>query len=179
MGKHMYTPEQIRFLKRKAKGRSNDDLTDLFNMQFGLQVSAGKIRGIRLYYGIRSGINHRNRKPIGSRRKTSSGHIEVKTAHPDKWKKLHVVVWEAANGKVPKGHVVIFADGNTRNFALDNLLLVSKKELAVMNGLGLISPNRELTKAGKAVADLKMLINKRKRTAGGKNRRKKSKGGAA
>jgi hypothetical protein len=46
---------------------------------------------------------------------------------------------------------------------LGNLLLISRAELAVMNHLKLISPHRDLTIAGKAVADLKMLTRKRER----------------
>ena len=170
MANHRYTPEQIRFLKRNVKGRSNAELTVLFNRKFGLQLSAGRIRGFRSFHGLCSGFNHRNQKPIGSQRKTSSGHIEVKIAQPDKWKKLHRAIWENANGKVPKGHVVIFADGNTRNFTLDNLLLVSKGELGVMNCLGLISPHKDLTKVGKVVADLKIAIYRRKRKIDKKRR---------
>jgi len=164
MGNHRYTPEELRFLKRNVKRRSNADLTDLFNRQFGLQMSAKKIRGIRIFYGLRSGFNCANRKPIGARRTTSGErYIEVKIAQPDKWKKLHVVIWEKANGKVPRGHVVIFANGNKRDFNLDNLLLVSKKELVVMNKCGLISPNSDLTRTGKTVADLKMVIARRRK----------------
>jgi hypothetical protein len=59
--------------------------------------------------------------------------------------------------------VIIFADGNKSNLKLKNLLMVSRSELAVMNHLGLISGSGELTKAGKAVADIKILIGDRKR----------------
>jgi hypothetical protein len=90
------------------------------------------------------------------------GYAEVKTGH-SVWERKHTVIWKTANGKIPKGHVVIFADGNTRNLSLDNLLLVSRKELAVMNKNGLIFPHKGLTMTGKAIADLKMAITKRKR----------------
>jgi hypothetical protein len=54
-------------------------------------------------------------------------------------------------------------DGDNRNFDPDNLLLISRKELIVMNHLGLIYNHKDLTAAGKTVADLKMLIAERKR----------------
>jgi hypothetical protein len=73
------------------------------------------------------------------------------------------MIWEKANGKVPKGHVVIFADGNIRNFNLDNLMLVSRAELGVMNRCCLISIHKELTRTGKTIADIKILAGKRKR----------------
>ncbi|MDR0639535.1 MAG: HNH endonuclease [Spirochaetaceae bacterium] len=104
-----------------------------------------------------------NWRPAGSGRINTEGYAEVKVREPDKWQAKHTLIWEAANGKVPKGHTVIFADGNRQNLKLTNLLLVSRSELAVMNRRGLIFGNAELTRAGKQVADLKMLIAVRKK----------------
>jgi len=116
---------------------------------------------------------HKNasEKPVGSERINVDGCVEVKVSNRRKpakrnWESKHAAIWEAANGKVPKGHMVIFADKNTRNFALDNLLLVSRKELAVMNHLGLIATDKDLTAAGKTVAGIKLLITKRKQKPG-------------
>ncbi|MDR0639231.1 MAG: HNH endonuclease [Spirochaetaceae bacterium] len=94
----------------------------------------------------------------------SNGVCYIKTAQAV-WKKKHIAIWEAANGPVPQGHVVIFADGNKSNFDLDNLLLVSRQEFMIMNHLKLIFPDKEATKAGKLVADLILLINRKKREA--------------
>jgi hypothetical protein len=107
-----------------------------------------------------------NYRPIGTERdipySTGDVYVEVKTGHRT-WKRKHVVIWEQANGKMPKGHVVIFADGNKRNFDLDNLILVSRAELGVMNRCGLIKKKKELTEAGKIIADIKIQIGVRKR----------------
>jgi hypothetical protein len=107
-------------------------------------------------------------KPIGSERiKTlvnGMRYVEVKIAHPNVWKSKHTVVWEKSNGPVPKGHKIIFADGNRRNFKLGNLVLVSNRELIVMNRNGLIFDNSEFTKTGKLIAELRILINDRKDT---------------
>jgi hypothetical protein len=104
-----------------------------------------------------------NWRPVGSERVNSGGYTEVKVRNPKKWKGKHVLILEAVNGKVPKGRVIIFADGDKSNLKLKNLLMVSRSELAVMNRLGLISGSGELTKTGKAVADIKMLIGDQKR----------------
>lgn len=37
----------------------------------------------------------------------------------------HRFLWETANGPIPKGHKVIFADGDKTNITLDNLIMVS------------------------------------------------------
>lgn len=96
-------------------------------------------------------INH---KPVGSRRIDVDGYTLVKVAEPNKWRGLHSVMWEEAYGSIPKGHVVIFGDGDKRNITLDNLLLVSRAELAVINRNGLLGASVELTKTGVLVADL-------------------------
>jgi hypothetical protein len=108
-----------------------------------------------------------NHKPVGSER-IDAGYITVKVSDRKNqgnknWRHKHVTIWEQAYGKIPRGHAVIFADGNQLNFALDNLILVSWSELAVMNHCGLISNDEDLTRAGKTIADIKLLIADRER----------------
>jgi hypothetical protein len=45
-----------------------------------------------------------------------------------KWTPLRLHIWRQANGPVPKGHVVIFKDGNTLNPQLENLECISREE---------------------------------------------------
>ncbi|MDR2020659.1 MAG: HNH endonuclease [Treponema sp.] len=112
-------------------------------------------------------------RPVGTEVTDEDGYVKVKTRNPKTWKFKHRLIWEAAHGKIPRGHAVIFADGNKVNFALENLLLVSRQELGVMNHLRLISANGDLTKAGKTVADIKLLIAWRRREM---KKRKKRRG---
>lgn len=42
--------------------------------------------------------------------------------------KLHVYVWEQANGKKPKGKSIHHIDHNKANFDLSNLMLVTEEE---------------------------------------------------
>jgi len=184
--KRWYTPEELRFVKKNIKGRSYIEMTKLFNERFGLKITLKQMETMAYKHGFYNGIGafnggappnkgkkHKpergNYRPIGSERIMpyfskygSKEYVEVKVGHHT-WKRKHMVIWEKANGKVPKGHVVIFADGNNRNFALNNLLLVSRAELAVMNKCRLTSSQKELTEAGKTVAAIKIIIGKRKR----------------
>ena len=112
-------------------------------------------------------------RPVGTESADAGGYIKVKIRNPRTWKYKHRLVWEKANGKIPRGHIVIFADGNKQNFALENLLLISRRELAVMNRQGLISSSRKLTEIGKTIADLKLLAAKREKEL---KRRRKSRG---
>ena len=51
------------------------------------------------------------------------------------WKFVHVLVWEEAHGPVPKGHAVVFRDGNREHIALDNLELVTRRALMGRNSV--------------------------------------------
>lgn len=104
-----------------------------------------------------------NYRPVGSERTTVDGYVEVKIADPKSWKMKHVILWEQANGPVPKGHAIIFGDGNRQHISLDNLVLVSRKQLAVMNKMGLIGGGADLTELGKNVADVYMKVTERKK----------------
>lgn len=89
---------------------------------------------------FRKGNLPRNSKPLWSERINRSGYIEMSvpekspyTESPTHYKPKHVWVWEQANGKVKKGHVIIFNDGDKRNMALDNLTMVSRAELLYLS----------------------------------------------
>jgi hypothetical protein len=96
--------------------------------------------------------------PIGTERLDKSGYVKVKIAGSYTWKSKNQVIWEAANGPIPKNHVVIFADRDKSNFDLNNLILVSKAELTTMARNKLLSSDPELTRAGKVIADIKLRI---------------------
>jgi hypothetical protein len=112
-----------------------------------------------------------NTMPLGAERVNAEGYVEVKYAEKsgppkNRWKAKHVLIWEKAHGPVPKGGAVIFADGGRRNFKLENLILVSREELAVLNRRGtLASKNGDITKASVNIARLKVLIGRKKRGA--------------
>lgn len=103
----------------------------------------------------------KNHREVGSERKTRDDYIEVKVAEPNKWKLKQLIIWELTNGPIPPNHCILFADQNKQNFDLDNLVLVSRQHMAVMNHLGLIFPDKDLTKSGKTIADIRMQISKR------------------
>lgn len=94
-----------------------------------------------------------NHKPIGSERIDSKdGYILIKTAEPRTWRHKHRVIWEQHNGPVPRNHVVIFLDGDKKNLDINNLGLISRSELKIMNQRGLIYDNAEATKTGVMIA---------------------------
>lgn len=100
--------------------------------------------------------------PVGSERVNSDGYVDIKISDPNKWKGKHILIWEKENGPVPKGHCVIFGDGNNRNFDSNNLILVSRQQLIVLNKNNLIQSDADLTRTGVIIADLYQKINERK-----------------
>ena len=65
--------------------------------------------------------------------------------------------------KVPKGSVIIFADGDKTNLSIENLICVSRNELRVLNQCGLISSVPELTKTGLNVAKIRIKLTELKK----------------
>lgn len=96
-----------------------------------------------------------NYKPLGSERIVKDGYCEVKVSDTGRrWRSKHVLIYEKHHGKVPKGSAVIFLDGDKRNFDIDNLYLVTRSQLAMLNKNSLIQKDAELTKTAINVVDL-------------------------
>lgn len=111
-----------------------------------------------------------NTKPIGYERTRKDGYIEVKVkmrpSSPkanDNFKMKHRLVWEKEHGPIPEGHVVIFLDGDKRNFETSNLALISLAENAMMVKQGLRSTIPEVTKTGQIIAKAAIAKSKAKK----------------
>ena len=104
---------------------------------------------------FKKGQKPHNYKPLGSERITKDGYCEVKVSDTGRrWRPKHVLIYEKHHGKVPKGSAVIFLDGDKRNFDIDNLYLVTRSQLAMLNKNSLIQKDAELTKTAINVVDL-------------------------
>lgn len=103
---------------------------------------------------FKKGNRPHNYMPVGTERINGDGYVDVKIADPNQWKAKHHVVWEKHNGPVPQGHVIVFGDKDTRNFDINNLILVSRKQLLVLNKNKLIQSDSNLTRTGVIIADL-------------------------
>lgn len=194
---HRFTVEQKVFVEKNIKGRKQIDLLQAFNEHFGNGIKINQLRAFIKNNGFKSGIDARfkpdrtpfnkgkkgtggweptqfkeghrphNYKPVGTERVNGEGYVDIKVADPNKWKSKHIIVWEEHNGPVPKGSVVIFGDGNRRNFDPDNLIMVSRKKLSTLNKHGLIQNNADLTRTGIIMADIIQKLSDRKRSKKG------------
>jgi hypothetical protein len=114
---------------------------------------------------FKKGHKPHNYVPVGSERVNGDDYVDIKVADPNKWRGKHLIVWEQRqNRPVPKGHAVIFGDGSRRNFDPDNLILVTRGQLATMNKKGLIQKDAELTRSGVILADIIQKMGERKRS---------------
>jgi hypothetical protein len=70
--------------------------------------------------------------PVGHERVSKEGFLQRKVSDtgytPRDYKPVHIIVWEAINGPVPRGHVVTFIDKNRRNFGPANLECITRAE---------------------------------------------------
>jgi len=180
----LFTHDRVQFVRiNAARGMFIRNIVLAFNKRFKTNITVVQIRNLctskRIKYrafvgGTRTGIaNGGGRIEIGAERvktdvSTGYKYTYVKVSHKGSWLKMsgtwipkHRLVWEQSHGKIPKNHVVIFADGNRQNFSIDNLLLLSKSEHMIMSVQGLITTDSELTKVGKGIAGIKIAISKR------------------
>lgn len=91
---------------------------------------------------FKKGNRPHNTKHLFYERDTKDDYVQISvpeinphTGYPRRFKAKHVWLWEQKNGPVPDGHVVIFSDGDNRNFDIDNLVLLSRLELLRLNKL--------------------------------------------
>lgn len=99
-----------------------------------------------------------NLAPIGEIRKTTDGYLVKKVSEygnqRSRWRFLHRLIWEEANGPIPEGHYVCFADGDRTNCCLENLYLETRAQHAIRNRRGWKSYDQESARALNTMADL-------------------------
>ena len=173
-----YTKEELDYIREIAPGRHYHEIVEMFNKKFERQIDAKKLKETLGNHGISTGLTGRFEKghvPVNKGKKfpgtgnrttfrkgnvpankmnvgediiTTDGYVKTKIAEPNLWEYKHKLIWAEAHGPIPEKHSVIFADGDKLNLSIDNLLLVSRAELLMLNRRRLISENSELTKTG-------------------------------
>jgi len=158
----MASPDSCRLRRGGEVGKA-------FRFQKG-QVPPNKgIMGV-VYQGcvatqFKPGQRSANYKPVGSTRICSKdGYVLIKMAEGlFQWKHLHRVVWERMNGPIPKGLLVSFIDGNKLNWKITNLMLITKKENVLRNGIH--SYGKDIAQLYILKSQITRQINKRKRAS--------------
>lgn len=181
---HKWTEEELTYLKQITPGRSHKEILYLMNSKFGCELRLKQVTGAIKRFKLKTGLTGRfekghipankgtkglsksnktsyqeghipgNYRPVGAERVSVDGYTEIKVKDPNKWKLKHRVVWEQHYGEIQQGSVVIFADGDKSNVAIENLILVTRNQLLTLNSNRLIKHDAELTKIGVNIANL-------------------------
>ncbi len=115
---------------------------------------------------FKKGNSPHNHKPVGSERIDSKdGFVLVKVAEPKSWRLKHLIEWEKHHGAIPKDHKIWFIDNDRTNCHIDNLMLVTTAEHAVVNKMGLGRAHPEAKETVMLLARIKMASTKRKKEA--------------
>jgi len=104
--------------------------------KMGLRKSAGHLGKVGVLFGFKKGNSPANRFQIGDE-VIRSGYLHRKlcdTGCPRRdWRPVHVLLWEEAYGPVPKGHAIVFVNGDPKDIRLGNLAIVSRADLMRRN----------------------------------------------
>lgn len=88
--------------------------------------------------GVRQGVAARLYKPIGTERISKDGYLERKIHDglplQSRWRAVHLIRWEKANGPVPEGHALKCLDGDRTNTDPANWVAVPRALLPRLNG---------------------------------------------
>ena len=161
MGVHKkWGEEYIEYLREIARGRTHKEITVLMNDKFDYQFNLRQIRNLMYRNGIVSNtVKGIKPKPGNSIAIHRNNYIKIK-AEDGKWIPKHRYIYEEHYGSIKEGNYVIFLDGDTTNFSIDNLMEITKEQLLYINKCKLKYNNAELTRAGIAIANLMIKANK-------------------
>ena len=151
MGTVKWTKEIDHWIKERCPIRKHgytqiqhmvDELNKMFHTDFGINAFKANCysKGFNLdacnSANYHRGEKHHRHKPIGSLQE-KKGYVQIKIGEPNQWMQYQRYVWEQNHpGESAEGMVVIFMDGNSRNFDPSNLERVSRGELTVMARMG-------------------------------------------
>jgi Zn ribbon nucleic-acid-binding protein len=189
---HIWNTEEKEYLKYITPGHHHKEIQESMNKKFNQNFTLDQIKAAIARYKLNTGFTGRfekshipankgeksggweptqfkkghvpiNHRPVGSERTNVDGYIEIKVAEPNKWRCKHILVWEENKGPVPKGYAIVFGDSDKTNLNIDNLILVSRKQLLILNRKNLIQKDADLTRTAIIIADLYQKIGERKR----------------
>lgn len=97
----------------------------------------GRMKATQFRKGERRGVAVLLYKPIGTERVSKDGYLERKIHDgmplQSRWRAVHLLAWEAANGPVPKSHAICFTNGDKADIRLDNLTCIPRADLMRRN----------------------------------------------
>lgn len=180
----VFPKEVQNFIFENYKGLYQAELQKLIYDEFGLTFGLRQIQGFKARHHLDSGLKNQTSKggasPMKGRKLSEEAKAKCRASHIGQipWNKKpnlyenenkkgyimmkvngkfvekHRYIWQQHNGEIPAGHIVIFADGNNRNFDLDNLVLISRRTSLAMSKNKLFTNDAEATKTGVLIGRL-------------------------
>lgn len=190
--KRIYTNEELAYVRKIIKGVPRKEVFEKFNNKFE-PIKFSQFLSLLSNHRITNGISSKfkkgsvpankgtkgmskansgsfgrgrethNKAKIGKETITKEGYVRVKVGYPNIWKLKQRIVWEKEKGEIPKGMYVLFLDRNKLNCSIENLALVTKSEMLIINKMKLTKDDAELTSIGLNVAKLIDKVNKVKK----------------
>ena len=167
MWERKYSEAECAFLKQHSH-LTNETIVNLFNVKFETQRSLSAIQSKLSTMGVRRG-QEKGRENGDVCYYHELGYQLLKTPKYKcgrtfrNYQFKHVVVWEEANGPIPKGHCLRFLDGDNQNCSLGNLALFNRTENIFLNLLRYNDAPEELRKTIILTAKLKAMVTERKK----------------
>lgn len=163
-------PHEREWMLEHAGKMPIPDVIEAFEREFGIRLRKTQVSLFRAEHGLgsRQGCTARSDRlvPVGTERVGKDGYIMVKVRDrpsvpmsKDNWVQKQRHVYAQAHGEVPGGCVVMFADGDKRNFDPGNLVAVPRKYIARLNA-GPAWHDAESLRACMALCDLDSAVRK-------------------
>lgn len=112
---------------------------------------------------FKKGNNPQTWVPVGTEVTDPDGYLKRKIRDDAEkgmsrrnWRYVHVLLWEEHCGPIPDGHALAFKNGDKRDIRIDNLELISRRELMRRNSIARFPP--ELRQTIHAAAKLRRTI---------------------
>lgn len=150
-----WTEEEKEYLRQNVQGKSFIELSEEISKIIGVKRTSRHCRDMAYRMGLHNGIDMKfkdghegyGKNPIGTEiRHGRKTYVKVSDTHRISKEKRHgnyrnfrlkhELLWEQEHGEIPKGCIVIFADGNRNNFNMDNLICVPNSIKTAMNAKG-------------------------------------------
>lgn len=104
----------------------------------------GRMKETQFRKGERRGVAVLVYKAIGTERVSKDGYLERKVNDDlplqRRWRAVHLIEWEKANGPLPRGFAVSFVNGDKTDRRLENLTLISRADLCRRNSIHNLPP---------------------------------------
>lgn len=130
----------------------------------GYSQGRGRMQETQFKKGERRGVAVRLYVPIGTERVTLDGYRSRKVNDEmplqRRWRFVHVLMWEEANGPMPPGHAITFVNGDRTDLRLENLACISRAALGRRNNIWNRYP-KELADTVQLMGALTRKINRR------------------